>query len=361
VVALDRRHQLDRGIVVELGLIEAAPRPLRRGVSAPMAAHIAAIHRGWGTRLLTETGVRAVLGDGRAAAIETAGGEIIAADLAPLALELARWGAPNGEGLKFLDPPPAALPRELRSALSGKRSFWNALRKDLLDAPTDTFFDETAKSAPSPEEQERLRQELAVKRAGYIRRRHEQESRLNVGEQVWTIFENAEFARAPAPQISVIITLYNYASFIEGCVEAIDRSADLLANICKAARRIYAERPIPIVMLTAYGQDELVSRAVEAGVFGYLVKPFREQDLLPAIHAARARHEELTALREEAESLSEALEARKVIERAKGLLMTKENLSEEEAFARLRKASQVSGRPLRVVAEAVLATFGSQS
>ena len=129
----------------------------------------------------------------------------------------------------------------------------------------------------------------------------------------------------------------------------------------EAARRILEERPIPIVMLTAYGQDELVSRAVEAGVFGYLVKPFREQDLLPAIHAARARHEELTALREEAESLSEALEARKVIERAKGLLMTKENLSEQEAFARLRKASQVSGRPLRVVAEAVLATFGSPS
>ena len=65
----------------------------------------------------------------------------------------------------------------------------------------------------------------------------------------------------------------------------------------EAARRILAERPIPIVMLTAYGQDELVSRAVEAGVFGYLVKPFREQDLLPAIHAARARHEELAALR----------------------------------------------------------------
>lgn len=129
----------------------------------------------------------------------------------------------------------------------------------------------------------------------------------------------------------------------------------------EAARRILDERPIPIVMLTAYGQDELVSRAVEAGVFGYLVKPFREQDLLPAIHAARARHEELAALREEAESLSEALAARKVIERAKGLLMSKENLSEEEAFARLRKASQVSGRPLRVVAEAVLATFSSQS
>ncbi len=125
----------------------------------------------------------------------------------------------------------------------------------------------------------------------------------------------------------------------------------------EAARRILEERPIPIVMLTAYGQDELVGRAVEAGVFGYLVKPFRESDLLPAIHTARARHEELAALREEAESLAEALAARKAIERAKGLLMEKENLSEKDAFARLRKASQVSGRPMRVVAEALIATF----
>ena len=129
----------------------------------------------------------------------------------------------------------------------------------------------------------------------------------------------------------------------------------------EAARRILDERPIPIVMLTAYGQEELVSRAIEAGVFGYLVKPFREQDLLPAIQTARARHEELAALREEAESLSEALAARKAIERAKGLLMEKENLTEEEAFARLRKASQVSGRPLKVVAEAVVATLQTSS
>lgn len=125
----------------------------------------------------------------------------------------------------------------------------------------------------------------------------------------------------------------------------------------EAARRILAERPIPIVMLTAYGQDELVSRAVEAGVFGYLVKPFRESDLLPAIHAARARHEELQALREEAESLGEALATRKVVERAKGLLMEREGLSEQDAFARLRRASQVSGRPMKVVAEALIATF----
>jgi AmiR/NasT family two-component response regulator len=127
----------------------------------------------------------------------------------------------------------------------------------------------------------------------------------------------------------------------------------------EAARRILAERPIPIVMLTAYGQDELVSRAVEAGVFGYLVKPFRESDLLPAIHAARARHEELQALRDEAESLAEALATRKLVERAKGLLMEREGLSEQDAFVRLRRASQVSGRPLKVVAEALIATFGA--
>jgi AmiR/NasT family two-component response regulator len=128
----------------------------------------------------------------------------------------------------------------------------------------------------------------------------------------------------------------------------------------EAARKIIDERPIPIVMLTAYGQDELVERAVEAGVFGYLVKPFREQDLVPAIATARARHEELAAVREEADSLAEALAARKAIERAKGLLMAKENLSEQDAFARLRKASQLSGRPLKVVAEALIATFGEQ-
>jgi response regulator NasT len=120
------------------------------------------------------------------------------------------------------------------------------------------------------------------------------------------------------------------------------------------------ERPIPIVMLTAFDQRELVDRAAEAGVFGYLVKPFREQDVVPAIETARARHAELVAVRAEADSLSEALAARKVIERAKGLLMQKESLSEADAFARLRKASQVSGRPLRVIAEAVIATFDAQ-
>ncbi len=127
-----------------------------------------------------------------------------------------------------------------------------------------------------------------------------------------------------------------------------------------AARRILDERPIPIVMVTAYGEQELVTRAVEAGVFGYLVKPFRETDLLPAIETARARHDELAVVRAEADSLAAALAARKAIERAKGLLMEREGLSERDAFARLRKASQISGRKLEVVAEALIATLDAQ-
>jgi two-component system, response regulator PdtaR len=151
--------------------------------------------------------------------------------------------------------------------------------------------------------------------------------------------EAVELARATEPDLAVL-----------------DVKMPRLDGI-EAARRILDERGIPVVMLTAYGQQELVSRAVEAGVFGYLVKPFRESDLLPAIETARARHEELAALREEAESLAEALAARKAIERAKGLLMERDGLSEQEAFARLRRASQLSGKPLRVVAEALIATF----
>jgi response regulator NasT len=125
-----------------------------------------------------------------------------------------------------------------------------------------------------------------------------------------------------------------------------------------AARQMLEQRQIPIVMLTAFSEAALVGRAVDAGVFGYLVKPFRESDLLPAIEAARARHAELQALRDEVGSLRDALEARKLIERAKGLLMEKDGLSEAEAFARLRGASQQTGRPLREVAQAVCAAFG---
>ena len=125
----------------------------------------------------------------------------------------------------------------------------------------------------------------------------------------------------------------------------------------EAARQILAKRPMPIVMVTAFDQEELVSRATEAGVFGYLVKPFREQDLIPAIRTAQARHKELLEVKLQASSLAEALEARKAIERAKGILMEKEGLTEHEAFLRLRTASQTSGRTMKLISEALIQAF----
>jgi response regulator NasT len=125
----------------------------------------------------------------------------------------------------------------------------------------------------------------------------------------------------------------------------------------EAARRILDERPIPIVIVSAFTEQSLVRRAAEAGVFGYLAKPFREDDLLPAIATARARFDQLAAVRDQAESLAEALAARKLIERAKGLLMASQGFSEQDAFARLRRASQSSGRPMRVIAEAIIETL----
>ena len=125
----------------------------------------------------------------------------------------------------------------------------------------------------------------------------------------------------------------------------------------EAARRIVAERALPVVVISAYTERALVARAADAGAYGYLAKPFREDDLLPAIATARARFEELTAAREEALELAEALAARKAIERAKGILMAKDGLTEDQAFGRLRKASQVSGRPMRVIAEALIQTL----
>ena len=129
----------------------------------------------------------------------------------------------------------------------------------------------------------------------------------------------------------------------------------------EAARQISDRRPVPIVMLTAYAEEDLVTRASEAGAFAYLVKPFREVDLLPALNTARARFEELSALREEAADLAEALASRKAVERAKGILMRKDGIDEAEAFRRIRAASQKTGRTMRVVADALVATFETEA
>ena len=125
----------------------------------------------------------------------------------------------------------------------------------------------------------------------------------------------------------------------------------------EAARRMLDERPIPIVIVSAFTEQSLVARAADAGVFGYLAKPFRENDLLPRSPPRRPGSASSPRCATRSDSLADALAARKAIERAKGILMEKQALSEDAAFARLRKASQVSGRPMRVIAEAVIETF----
>ena len=127
----------------------------------------------------------------------------------------------------------------------------------------------------------------------------------------------------------------------------------------EAARRILRGQLLPIVMLTAYADEDSVTRAIDAGVFAYLTKPFREQDLLPAIKTAQARYTEFLGVLDDYDSLSEALAAQKMIEKAKGLLMAKEGLSEGEAFTRLRTASKLSGQSLEVIAGAVVAAFAT--
>ena len=121
-----------------------------------------------------------------------------------------------------------------------------------------------------------------------------------------------------------------------------------------AAEELTRERIAPVVLLTAYSDQVLVERAREAGVVGYVVKPFREAELMPVIELARARFEEFRTLEKEVGSLKDALETRKVIERAKGVLMEVHGLRESEAFHRIRKTSMDARKSMKEVAEAIL-------
>jgi len=109
-----------------------------------------------------------------------------------------------------------------------------------------------------------------------------------------------------------------------------------------------------VLLLSAYSQRDLVERAREAGVVGYLVKPFTEADLPPAIETALARFEEFEEVKEQASDLKNALETRKMVDRAKGLLMDERNMTEAEAFKRIQKLSMNYRKPMRDVAEAII-------
>lgn len=110
----------------------------------------------------------------------------------------------------------------------------------------------------------------------------------------------------------------------------------------------------PVLMLTAFSQKELVERARDAGVMAYVVKPFSINDLTPAIEIAMSRHLQMRSLKEEVTDLHERLETRKVIDRAKGILMAAMNLTEPEAFGWIQRAAMDRRISMKAVAEAVI-------
>lgn len=143
---------------------------------------------------------------------------------------------------------------------------------------------------------------------------------------------------------------------------AIDLNPDLVICDVKmpkmdgiaAAAQIADKRIAPVVILTAFSQRDLIERARDAGAMAYLVKPFQKRDLLPAIEMATSRFSEIRALEGEVTDLRERLEARKLIERAKGLLMSKHAMSEPEAFRWIQRAAMDNRTSMRSVAELVL-------
>lgn len=128
-----------------------------------------------------------------------------------------------------------------------------------------------------------------------------------------------------------------------------------------AARTLTTERIAPVLLLTAYHDKAKIDRAREAGVIAYLVKPFREADLEPAIEVALARFEELRSLDEQVERLEESLETRKLVDRAKGILMDSQGLSERDAFRKIQKMSMDTRRSMKEIAQAIIITHEAGS
>jgi len=121
-----------------------------------------------------------------------------------------------------------------------------------------------------------------------------------------------------------------------------------------AAKVLTEEKIAPVLLLTAYSQQELVDGAKEAGVVGYVVKPFQETDLKPAIEISLSRFREFRQLEKEAAGLRDTLETRKLVERAKGVLMDTQGLKEADAFRKIQKLSMNTRKSMREISEAIL-------
>ena len=121
-----------------------------------------------------------------------------------------------------------------------------------------------------------------------------------------------------------------------------------------AAKMISNEKLAPVLLLTAYSQKEIVEKAKDSGVLAYLVKPVKESNLFPAMEIALSRFREYMEIEQELLDLRNSLETRKILDRAKGLLMDAYNLSEQEAFRRIQQYSMAKRKSIREVAEAII-------
>lgn len=122
----------------------------------------------------------------------------------------------------------------------------------------------------------------------------------------------------------------------------------------RAARKIMQAKPVPVILVSSHYDAETIERAKRAGVMGYLLKPLRDGELLPAIEIAVSHFQEFVALQRENENLKKTLEARKIIERAKGILMETQGLSEAEAFSLIQRKSMDLRKPMGEIAQAVI-------
>jgi len=127
-----------------------------------------------------------------------------------------------------------------------------------------------------------------------------------------------------------------------------------------AAKIISNEKIAPVLLLTAFSQKEIVEKAKDSGVLAYLVKPVKEANLFPAIEIALSRFQEFAELERELEEVKNSLETRKILDRAKGILMDAYNLSESEAYRRIQQYSMSKRKSIREVAEAIVEAAGKK-
>ena len=156
--------------------------------------------------------------------------------------------------------------------------------------------------------------------------------------------EAVDICRLKSPDLVIMDVKMPVKDGVKGGIKGGIEAAAEISRLC----------PTPVVLLTASDDEDTINRAVEAGVMGYLIKPVRQEDITPAIKLAMSRFLEFEILKRENRDLKNSLQARKAIEKAKGLLMEKEGLSEAAAFARIRKISMDRRQSMTDIAEIII-------